>query len=213
MSDSQDRQNQTEKSKPISRRSFIKGLGLTTAAAAAAPHTNLLDSLSKASVSGKSELLGPDAITIQLNVNGKILQAVVEPRTTLALVLRDQLQLTGTKIGCDRGACGACTVILEDKPVFACMTLVHDSIGHPIQTIEGLSSEGKLHKIQESFIEHDGLQCGFCTSGMIMSCKSLLDNNPNPSLEEVKIATSGNLCRCGAYPKVFEAVMAVGGNN
>lgn len=213
MSDSQNRQKPTENSKPISRRSFIKGLGLTTVAAAATPRTNLLDSLSKASSPGKGELLGPNAITIQLNVNGKILQADVEPRTTLAHVLRDQLQLTGTKIGCDRGACGACTVIIEDRAVSACMTLVLDTIGHPIQTIEGLSSKGKLHKIQESFIEHDGLQCGFCTSGMIMSCKSLLDNNPNPSLEEVKVAISGNLCRCGAYPKVFEAVMAVGGNN
>lgn len=206
----QEEKNLPEHSNGISRRSFLKGFGVTSAGVAVTPVSELLTQLGETATKAEGKLLGPDAANITLTVNGKKMIALAAPRMTLVDVLRDQLHLTGTKVGCDRGACGACTVILDGKSVPSCMTLAVDAIGKNIETVEGLGDyDGKLHEIQESFIEHDGLQCGFCTSGMLMSCKNLLDNNPNPSLDEIKIATSGNLCRCGTYPKVFEAVMAM----
>lgn len=206
----QEEKNLPEHSNGISRRSFLKGFGVTSVGVAVTPVSELLTQLGETATKAEGKLLGPDAANITLTVNGKKMIALAAPRMTLVDVLRDQLHLTGTKVGCDRGACGACTVILDGKSVPSCMTLAVDAIGKNIETVEGLGDyDGKLHEIQESFIEHDGLQCGFCTSGMLMSCKNLLDNNPNPSLDEIKIATSGNLCRCGTYPKVFEAVMAM----
>lgn len=206
----QEEKNLPEHSNGISRRSFLKGFGVTSVGVAVTPVSELLTQLGETAIKAEGKLLGPDAANITLTVNGKKMTALAAPRMTLVDVLRDQLHLTGTKVGCDRGACGACTVILDGKSVPSCMTLAVDAIGKNIETVEGLGDyDGKLHEIQESFIEHDGLQCGFCTSGMLMSCKNLLDNNPNPSLDEIKIATSGNLCRCGTYPKVFEAVMAM----
>lgn len=206
----QEEKNLPEHSNGISRRSFLKGFGVTSVGVAVTPVSELLTQLGETAIKAEGKLLGPDAANITLTVNGKKMIALAAPRMTLVDVLRDQLHLTGTKVGCDRGACGACTVILDGKSVPSCMTLAVDAIGKNIETVEGLGDyDGKLHEIQESFIEHDGLQCGFCTSGMLMSCKNLLDNNPNPSLDEIKIATSGNLCRCGTYPKVFEAVMAM----
>lgn len=194
----------------ISRRSFLKGMGMTSVGVVSFPGEELLARLRKAGVLPPEEkILGPDAVEIALNVNGKLLKTKVEPRMTLADVLRDQLQLTGTKVGCDRGACGACTVILGEETVASCMTLAVDAVGSPIETIEGLAVNGTLHPVQEAFIAKDALQCGFCTSGMIMSCKHLVDNNPNPTDEDIRIATSGNLCRCGTYPNVVEAVKAV----
>jgi len=206
----QEEKNLPEHSNGISRRSFLRGFGVTSVGVAVTPVSELLTQLGETATKAEGKLLGPDAANITLTVNGKKMTALAAPRMTLVDVLRDQLHLTGTKVGCDRGACGACTVILNGKSVPSCMTLAVDAIGKNIETVEGLGDyDGKLHEIQESFIEHDGLQCGFCTSGMLMSCKNLLDNNPNPSLDEIKIATSGNLCRCGTYPKVFEAVMAM----
>lgn len=194
----------------ISRRSFLKGMGVTSVGVASFPGEGLLARLRRAGVLPPEErILGPDAVEITLNVNGKMLKTKIEPRMTLADVLREHLQLTGTKIGCDRGACGACTVIMGNKTVASCMTLAVDAVGLPIETIEGLASTGALHSVQEAFIAQDALQCGFCTSGMIMSCKHLLDTNPNPTDEDIRVATSGNLCRCGTYPNVFEAVKAV----
>ncbi|HNL28069.1 MAG TPA: (2Fe-2S)-binding protein, partial [bacterium] len=136
----------------------------------------------------------------------------VEPRWTLAEVLRDHLHLTGTKTGCERGACGACTVWMNDKTINACLTLAVDAIGSEITTIEGLSDGMSLHPLQQAFIEHDALQCGFCTPGMVMSCAALLRDNKNPSIEDVKDAVSGNLCRCGTYNHVFEAVQSAAKN-
>ncbi|MCA9733104.1 MAG: (2Fe-2S)-binding protein [Deferribacteres bacterium] len=195
--------------KGISRRGFLKGLGVTSIGVAAAPKSELLAKLEK-TPSPNGKLLGKDAVIITLEVNGKSLQVEVEPRFTLAEVLRDHLNLTGTKIGCERGACGACTVIMNGVTVNSCMTLAVDAIGQKIETIEGLEKDGHLSKLQESFIEHDGMQCGFCTPGMIMSAKDLLDKNPHPTREEAQEATAGNLCRCGTYPKVFEAIVAAG---
>src|SRR5439155_7142014 len=144
-------------------------------------------------------------------VNGEERKISIEPRETLASVLRDRLGLTGTKIGCDRGACGACTVMLGDKPAPSCMTLALDAVGKRITTIEGLARGAQLAPIQAAFVAHDALQCGFCTPGMVMSCHALLQRNPKPNEEDVKQAVSGNLCRCGTYPKVFEAALAASG--
>jgi len=197
-----------ESTSSISRRKFLKNVGISTVGIGVAK-SEVLQTIDKTS-NKKANILGPEAHTVILEINGQKHKVKVEPRMTLAEVIRDQLNLTGTKIGCDRGACGACTVILDGKTVASCLTLAVDAMGKPVQTIEGLSqSKDKLHPVQESFIEHDALQCGFCTSGMIMSCKSLLDHNNNPSSEDIKIATSGNLCRCGTYPKVFDAVKSV----
>ena len=121
---------------------------------------------------------------------------------------RNELNLTGTKVVCDRGSCSACTVWINDKPVNSCMTLSVDAEGQKITTVEGLAKDGKLHPVQEAFIEHDAAMCGYCTPGMLMSTAALLERNPNPTLEDVKAATSGNLCRCGTHPKVFEATLA-----
>ncbi|MDH3711539.1 MAG: (2Fe-2S)-binding protein, partial [Cyclobacteriaceae bacterium] len=127
---------------------------------------------------------------------------------TLAQALREHLQFTGTKVVCDRGACSACTVWLDGKPVNACMILALDVGNKEVTTVEGLAKNGKLHPVQQAFIDHDAAQCGYCTPGMVMSAAYLVENNPNPTLDDVKHATRGNLCRCGTYPHVFKATMA-----
>ena len=189
----------------VTRRKFLKSAGAGAAGITAA---SLLDLSALAQPSDSSKVLGPGAVPITLNVNGSPRQVNIEPRTTLAEALRTDLGLTGTKIVCDRGSCSACTVWLDKTPVCSCLTLAVDAAPHKITTIEGLTSGERLHPVQAAFIEHDALQCGFCTPGMIMSCAALLARNPNPTLEDVKTATSGNLCRCGTYPKVFDATLA-----
>lgn len=148
---------------------------------------------------------GPGKATIRLMVNGQEHTLFVQPRRTLLEALRDNLHLTGTKRSCDVGECGSCTVLVDGKPVYSCLMLAIECEGRQIETIEGLEKEGKLHPIQEAFIETDALQCGFCTPGQIMAVKGLLDRHAEPTLEEVKTAVSGNLCRCGAYPNIFRA--------
>ena len=155
----------------------------------------------------KLKIAGPGKTPIKLIVNGEAHEVLVEPRRTLLDALRKDLGLTGTKKACDEGTCGACTVLVDGKPIYACMALALECDGRSIETIEGLAQDGKLHPIQQAFIEEDALQCGFCTPGQIMSVKALLDENPNPTLEDVKRALSGNLCRCGAYPKIFKAAL------
>ncbi len=152
--------------------------------------------------------------TIKLIVNGESVELVVgyqvEPWHTLVHTLRETLGLTGTKMGCNLGECGACTVIMDGKPILSCSTLTVECNGKEITTIEGLGDpiQGELHPLQKAFIEHDGLQCGFCTPGMIMQAKALLDKNPNPTEQQVKEGLSGNLCRCGSYVKIVESVLA-----
>jgi len=153
-------------------------------------------------------IFGPHAAEISLVVNGVVCNVYADPATTLVEVIRDALGLTGTKIGCDRGACSACTVWVDGKVIASCMTLALDVRGKKITTIEGLANEGRLHPVQTAFIEHDALQCGFCTPGMVMSCAHLVDANPNCTLDEVKTAISGHLCRCGTYPNIFKATLA-----
>jgi aerobic-type carbon monoxide dehydrogenase small subunit (CoxS/CutS family) len=148
---------------------------------------------------------GPDKAAIVLKVNDADYPVWIEPRQTLLDVLRNELGLTGTKRVCDNGECGACTVIIDGKTVYACLTLAVECEGRKILTIEGLAESRKLHPIQQAFIEEDGFQCGFCTPGQILSVKALLDENPDPTAEQIKRGVSGNLCRCGAYPKIFKA--------
>jgi xanthine dehydrogenase YagT iron-sulfur-binding subunit len=155
--------------------------------------------------------IGPGPGPVRLDVNGKIYTIEVEPRVTLADALRDRIGLTGTKVVCARGACGACTVLADDAPVCSCLTLAVEAQGKKIRTVESLARRGKLDPLQEAFVACDALQCGFCTSGMLMSCKSLLEHNPHPSRRDIQEAVSGNLCRCGTYPHVFEAVERAAG--
>jgi xanthine dehydrogenase YagT iron-sulfur-binding subunit len=155
--------------------------------------------------------LGPGPVDIQLDVNGKLLKLSVEPRVVLADALRERLGLTGTKVACGRGACGACTVLVDGDPACSCLLLAAEVRGRKITTIEGLAGDGRLAPIQEAFVAADALQCGYCTSGMIVSCKALLDRNPHPTRDEIRHAVSGNLCRCGTYPHVFEAVERAAG--
>ena len=144
---------------------------------------------------------------IALTVNGKKVERDIDSRMTLAEFLREELDLTGTKVGCNRGECGSCTVIMDGDPVLSCTVLGVEASGREVLTIEGLASEGRLHPIQEAFVEHDALQCGYCTPGMIMSIKALLDKNPNPTDEDVRKSIDGNFCRCGSYPNIIKATI------
>lgn len=201
----------------ISRRNFLKGVGTGTVAAAVAP--TVLIGAEKAAEAQAGEAI--TSATIQLNINAKMYEVEVEPRTTLLTVLRDgidtggnHVDLTGAKLICDRGECGGCTVMVEGKSVYACMMLAIDAQatamqGKQITTVEGLAgsdTSDTLHPVQEAFIEHDALMCGFCTPGFVVSAASLLSENKNPSLEEIKVGLSGNTCRCGTYPFIFDAV-------
>jgi len=145
---------------------------------------------------------------IELNVNGESHSVIAEDHRTLLEVLRESLGLTGTKEACDLGDCGACTVLIDGQPTLSCITLALDAQGKEITTIEGLAQNGQLHKVQKAFIEKGAVQCGFCTPGMILTGKALLDNNPSPTEQEVRQAISGNLCRCTGYVKIVDAIVA-----
>jgi len=184
----------------ISRRRFVgnTGAGLV---AATAPLAAEPASLEQSTV---------PRTKISVTVNGTKHGVEVEDRWTLVELLRDQLGLTGTKIGCDRGECGACTVLLDGKAVYACSQLAVWSDGRSVQTVEGLAQHGRLDPLQQAFIEHDGPQCGFCTSGQLMSARALLAVNPHPTTEEVRAALTGNICRCSNYNHYVESVVAAG---
>jgi xanthine dehydrogenase YagT iron-sulfur-binding subunit len=191
----------------MSRRTFFKGAGLSAASMA------LLDGglgvpAAAGDLASEPQVVGPGVVSLSLFVNGRTLPVRVDPGTTLADVLRLSLGMTGTKIGCDRGACSACTVWVDGEVVMSCMTLAFDVRGKQVTTIEGLASGEKLHPVQLAFIDHDALQCGFCTPGMVMSCAALIERDPNYTLEDVKTAVSGHLCRCGTYPNIFKAMLA-----
>jgi xanthine dehydrogenase YagT iron-sulfur-binding subunit len=146
-----------------------------------------------------------ETATINLRINGSPRKVMVEPRWSLLYVLREVLGLTGTKIGCDRGECGACTVLIDGKPRYACMTLAVEAQGREITTLEGLMDGEKLGPVQQAFAEEDAFQCGFCTPGQIMAVEGLLRRNPNPTIEQIRQGLSGNLCRCAAYRHIFNA--------
>jgi xanthine dehydrogenase YagT iron-sulfur-binding subunit len=197
----------SEKAKPkvFSRRSFIKGVGSGVVGSYIA-----VPGLTKFSqkVLEEAENEGTNKEPLSLKVNGKKYNLLVEPRTTLAELLRNRLKLTGTKIVCNQGECGGCTVLMNGKAVYSCHMLALDAAGKEITTIEGLMSGEKLHPIQQAFIDHDGLQCGFCTPGQIMAAEAILIKNSKPSKEEILDGMSGNLCRCAAYPNILKSVVA-----
>lgn len=212
MSDDSAHVNEQEARGRVSRRGFLKGAGLSAAGAAILDGGVAAINEASAAIAGP-KVVGPGRVPITLMVNGTPRKLEVEPRTTLADALRYEIGLTGTKVVCDRGACSACTVEIDDTLVCACMTLAVDAVDRKITTIEGLARGDELHPVQAAFVEHDAMQCGFCTPGMVMSCAALLDRNPHPTLDDVRTATSGNLCRCGTYPKVFEATLAAAERN
>jgi aerobic-type carbon monoxide dehydrogenase small subunit (CoxS/CutS family) len=192
----------------ISRRSFLKTFGTSAAVAATAQVEAVARELEKAD--GK-KILGPGAVPVTLQVNGKPLSLQLEPRVTLLEALRDHAGLTGAKEVCDRAACGACTVLLDDKPVYACALLAVEAQGHAITTVEGLAKGGKLSAVEQAFVDEDALMCGYCTPGFVMSVTALLKQNPHPKADDVKRACEGNLCRCGAYPRIVQAALKAAG--
>ncbi len=186
----------------MSRRDFIKGIIATGASISAMGYVFGGCAGDMGSAPGAVERL------ISLNVNGRVRRVDVLPQETLAMTLRYKLGLTGTKLGCDRGECGACTVLVDNVAMYSCSTLTHRVRGRSVVTVEGLEGEdGALHPVQRAFIEELGPQCGFCTPGQVMSAVALLEINPNPTREEARVAMSGNLCRCGAYDNYLNSVM------
>ena len=153
-----------------------------------------------------------DKQAVTLSINGDPYEVLADPRHTLLQVLREQLSLTGTKCGCNNGVCGSCTILMDDLPVRACLTLAVAATDREITTIEGLATNGNLHPVQQAIIDCQGLQCGFCTPGMVIAVKALLDSNPNPTLDEIREELSGNLCRCTGYVKIADAVLSLAGN-
>jgi len=146
---------------------------------------------------------------LKLRVNGRLHSLMIDPNRTLLQVLREDLGLTGAKEACGSGGCGSCTVLMDGRPVYSCLVLALDAQGKDVLTIEGLANDSRLHPLQEAFIEHGAVQCGFCTSGMILAAKALLDENPGPTEKEVREAISGNLCRCTGYTKIVEAILSI----
>ena len=191
-----------------SRRTFLKSLGTVAATAATAQVKSVAAELEKVNA---EKILGPDAVAVTLNVNGEKLKLTLEPRVTLLDALRNYSSLTGAKEGCDRASCGACTVLINDAPVYACQKLAIEAQGVEITTVEGLAKDGKLSKVQAAFVEKDALQCGYCTPGFVMSVTALLKKNFHPTAAEVKHACAGNLCRCGAHPHIIQAALKAAG--
>ena len=183
----------------VSRRSFLKGVGLGAAVAAAPPH------LLPAQEKKESSLRGPGPVPVELTVNGRRSRLEVEPRVTLLDALRDRLDVTGPKKVCDRAECGACSVFRDGRLIYACTALAIDCDGAEIVTAEGLAPEGEMHPAAKAFVDCDGFQCGFCTPGQVMALKALLDKHPKPTREQVLVGMSGNLCRCGTYVKIRRA--------
>ncbi|MBX3381207.1 MAG: (2Fe-2S)-binding protein [Phycisphaeraceae bacterium] len=193
----------------FSRRSFIKTVGVSAT-------VSTLSGIAEAHAAAREQeradaVQGPGPIAVAFTVNGKAAEVRVEPSVTLAEVLRLNLGLTGTKIICDRGSCGGCSVIVNGKLMNACMTLAFDVQGATITTVEGIAQGGKLDPVQESFLRHDGLQCGYCTPGFVVATRVLLNDVPKPTLDQIKKALGGNICRCGTYTNIFNAALEASG--
>jgi len=196
-------QDKNETDSGVSRREFLK---ISTIAAAVPVITapNVV-------MAGGADVPvhGPGKVPLQLNVNGKVLKASLEPRVTLLDALRDNFDITGAKRVCDRAECGACTVLVDDRAVYACSVLAIEAQGKKITTVEALMDQGKLHPIQQAFVDNDASQCGFCTPGFVVACKAMLDRHPDPTPEDILHELSGNLCRCGTYAGIRGAVAQV----
>jgi xanthine dehydrogenase YagT iron-sulfur-binding subunit len=184
----------------FSRRGFLG----TASATAGAVGSGLLEQTAEAAPAG---LMGPGEAEITLTINGKATKVTVEPRTTLLDACRERLEITGAKRVCDRGTCGACTMIVNGKTMYSCTTLAVDAVGKKIETVENLTAGAKPHPIVGAFANHDALQCGYCTPGMVMASKGLLDRTPNPTYEQAKAGLGGNLCRCGTYVGIRKAIL------
>jgi len=191
----------------VTRRGLIKGIASAVTAASTGATALLVETRHELQA---ATLSGPMAVSV--TVNGDVKTGSFEPRTTLAEALRDSWGLMGTKVGCDRGACGACTVLLDGLAVNSCLTLVHDADGRKVTTVEGLGSPEAMAPVQKAFVEADALQCGFCTPGQILAAIALLRETPHPTEADVRREMSGNLCRCGTYPKIIGAVLAAADN-
>jgi len=187
----------------VSRRGFITTVGTGAIGAAAAA---TIASAAPAAPLPASEIPAGEVSTISLTVNGRRHKMLVEPRWSLLYVLRDQLGLTGTKVGCERGECGACTVLIDGKARYACMTLAVEADGHDITTIEGVMKGEELGTTQQAFADEDAFQCGYCTPGQVMAAEGLLRVNASPTLDDIRQGMAGNICRCGAYAHIFKAV-------
>jgi xanthine dehydrogenase YagT iron-sulfur-binding subunit len=189
-----------EKGSGLSRRTFLKASGISLSVPLVMGHRVV-------KVAGAPvKVFGPGKVPVSLLINGKKYQATVEPRVTLLEALRHELDLTGAKRVCDRGTCGACTVIIDGKAVYSCSMLAIEGEGKAITTVEGLMQGDRLHPLQQAFIDNDGQQCGFCTPGFVVACKAFLDKNPNPTADQINKGLGGNLCRCGTYVGVRAAV-------
>lgn len=192
----------------VSRRDFFKGLGAAAAATAAQRADAVAEEFDKLNA---EKVIGPGAVPFALSINGEKKSFQLEPRVTLLDALRNHSPLTGAKEVCDRGSCGACTVLVDGTPVYACMMLAVEAQGREITTVEGIAKDGKLSRLQQEFVACDGLQCGYCTPGFVLSLSALLAKNPKPDEAAVRKACSGNLCRCGSYPRVFQAALKAAG--
>jgi xanthine dehydrogenase YagT iron-sulfur-binding subunit len=192
---------------PLTRRGFLTSLG--TGAAAVAASGSLLAAAGGAQAA--SAAASTEAAVITLIVNGRAHQVMVEPRWTLLYVLREKIGLTGAKEGCGRGECGACTVLIDGVARYACLTLAVEAQGTAVTTVEGLLEGESLGPVQAAFVEEDAYQCGYCTPGQVMSVEALLRKNPSPTIDEIRTAVSGNLCRCGAYAHIFKAAAKAAG--
>ncbi|HEX3230353.1 MAG TPA: (2Fe-2S)-binding protein [Pyrinomonadaceae bacterium] len=209
MSDEHEPKKKTDRHDP-SRRKFLKGVGVAGAGAALVDHIIAPDTgaNTKKSIVAGQPVNGN--VDIVLDVNGAKRNVSVEPRTTLLNALRNHLEpaVTGPKLVCDMGSCGACTVLMDGKNVYSCLVLAVDAVGKKLTTVEGFGTPEKMSAVQAAFVEHDGLMCGFCTPGFVTTISAFLKKNANPSLDEVREACKGNFCRCGTYPRVFEAALA-----
>jgi len=209
MSDEHEPKKKSDRHDP-SRRKFLKGVGVAGAGAALVDHIIAPDTTAatKKSIIDGQPVSGN--VDIVLNVNGAKRNVNVEPRTTLLNALRNHLEpaVTGPKLVCDMGSCGACTVLMDGKNVYSCLVLAVDAVGKKLTTVEGFGTPEKMSAVQAAFVEHDGLMCGFCTPGFVTTISAFLKKNANPTLDEVREACKGNFCRCGTYPRVFEAALA-----
>ena len=188
----------------VGRRAFLKTAGVAPLAAGMVGGVAELEAQT-------SRVVGPGEVPIQLIVNGRRLNLNVEPRMTLLNAIRNKADLTGNKRGCDRGACGACTMIVDGRTVYACSTLAIEVQGKKIRSVDGLAENGKLHPVQQAFCDKDALMCGFCTPGFVMASVGLLEKHPNPTPEQIRKGLDGNICRCGTFSRIFEAVSSVKG--